>query len=217
VRYGSVVFTVLMCTGCQSMPSPCRTAVSPDAAALAGDRAAPAIEACYGGLIRNGEAERRMARIGRRLVDSTAELDGAYAFRLLDTDGCNAVSLPGARIYITRGLFERLDSDKVIAAVLAHEMAHLVTGDHFKKRCTCVAEALDRETAADIRGLSYLQHAGIDGQAMVDVLKLIADVQPMGWSDSRIRALAPYIQGDSAAPRAVRNLHFTTPKGSRQR
>lgn len=163
--------------------------MSPEAEALAGARAAPVVEARYGGVVRDHQAERRMRRVGWCLAQGTNEIQMEYQYRLLDTDRLNAVSLPGGRVYLTRGLYCCLESDQQLAAVLAHEIAHIVSKDHFKPRCSCDADALDREVSADCHGAAYLQNAGIEPQAMIDVVRLIADMQPRGWSDTRIRAL----------------------------
>ena len=130
-----------------------------------------------------------MQHIGLRLTHRTSKIRGDYQYRLLDTDKRNAVSLPGGRIYVTRGLYDCLESDAQVAAVLAHEMAHISSKDHFKPRCSCAVEVSEREKSADACGAEYLQSAGIDCRAMIEVLRLIADVQPKGWSDGRIRSV----------------------------
>ena len=190
-RASIFLLAVFLLGGCHG-PAPCSWGPpdwSADAEALAGARAAPAVEARYGGVVRDAQAEQRMRRIGLRLAQCTSEIRGEYQCRLLDVDRLNAVSLPGGRVYVTRGLYERLKSDDQMAAVLAHEIAHIVSKDHFKPRCSCSAEAIEREIAADALGAEYLRNAGIDPQAMIDVVRLIADAQPKGWSDTRIRAL----------------------------
>jgi len=163
--------------------------MSPEAEALAGDRAAPAVEARYGGVVRDPQAEQRMTQIGQRLARHVSEFPSGGHYRLLDSNELNAVSLPGGRVYITRGLYARLSSDGQLAAVLAHEMAHIVSRDHFKPRCGCCEEAIAREQAADTRGARYLRQAGITPQAMIEVIVLIEDAQPRGWSDTRVRSL----------------------------
>ena len=203
MRNGLIIFVALWCAGCQSEMrlGGSLWGATPESDALAGTRAAQSVEARYGGVHRDAATEERLARIGEALIGATAELHGTYTFRLLNTDTCNAVSLPGGRVYLTRGLLARLDSDRLIAAVLAHEMAHIATRDHFKRRCATCGEALDRESAADVRALGYLQHAGYAPEALVDVLRIIRDIQPEGWSDSRIRTLAPHVNQQATLAR----------------
>lgn len=167
--------------------------MTPDAEALAGRRAAPALEARYGGIIRDAQVERRLECVGRRLRNGSSEVRGRYQYRLLDTDRINAFSLPGGLVYMTRGLYARLTTDELAAAVIAHEMAHITSKDHFKPRCSTDGEALDRELAADRIGISYLRAAGISPTAMADVIRIIQDVQPPGWATRRMDSVAQAI------------------------
>jgi hypothetical protein len=64
-----------------------------------------------------------------------------------------------------------------------------VAKDHFKPRCGHTDDAVQREVLADVHGVVYLQHAGMDPRAMMEVVRLIREVQPAGWSDTRINAL----------------------------
>lgn len=53
---------------------------------------------------------------------------GGYHFVVLDSDEINAVSTPGGFIFLTRGFIKVLPSEDALAAVLAHEIAHIVFG-----------------------------------------------------------------------------------------
>jgi predicted Zn-dependent protease len=50
---------------------------------------------------------------------------GGYHFAVLDTEEVNALSCPGGIIFITRGMLKRVKSEDEMAAVLAHEVAHV--------------------------------------------------------------------------------------------
>lgn len=50
---------------------------------------------------------------------------------LLDNEQlCQAMVTPHGDIYVTRALYEQAEADDALAFVLAHELAHLVNGDH---------------------------------------------------------------------------------------
>lgn len=202
----SALLVTVLLTGCHGTTPYSWTlaCMSSEAEALAGARAAPVVEARYGGIIRAPQAERRMHRIGRRLTRGTPEVRGAYQYRLLNADKLNAMSLPGGRIYMTRALYDRLESDEQVAAILAHEIAHLALKDHFKPRCGSREQALDREMAADGRGSMYLRRADIGTQAMIDVIHLVKNAQPKGWSDSRIRSLLSAAGRSDTSDRSAR-------------
>lgn len=51
-----------------------------------------------------------------------------YCVAILDTDEVNALSTPGGHILITRGLIECAETEDALAAVIAHEVAHIQLG-----------------------------------------------------------------------------------------
>ncbi|UCF34691.1 MAG: M48 family metallopeptidase [Phycisphaerales bacterium] len=188
---GVAIFLLVALTGCQVVGTYSRdvASMSPEAEALAGARAAVSLEDRYGGIFRDRSAELRMRGVGRCLCEGTPALEGCYRYRLLNSDSVNAFSLPGGRVYITRGLYERLGADALLAAVIAHEMAHLTYRDHFRPGCDGDREVVLREKAADALAVRYLEAAGFDPQVMVRVLLMIGDALPRGSSDTRAEAL----------------------------
>ncbi len=172
-------------------------AVTPEMEALAGMRLAPDLEARHGGVVRLPAAEARMARIGQTLGCYTPAIQAVYRYRILGTDNLNAFSLPGGRIYVTRGLYAQLTTDTLLAAVLAHEIAHLATKDHFKPRSSTDGEALDRELNADARAVRYLFAADMPPGAMAGVIQIIRVTQPRGWSNIRVDSITQYARTES--------------------
>jgi predicted Zn-dependent protease len=67
--------------------------------------------------------------IGARLARHSERTDISYTFTVLNSDDVNAFAMPGGYIYITRGLLAMANDESEVAAVLAHEMAH-VTARH---------------------------------------------------------------------------------------
>src|SRR5690606_24094221 len=68
-------------------------------------------------------------RVGRRLVDATVAADSPYQFDfhlLADPATVNAFALPGGQIFITAALYERLETEGQLAAVLGHEIGHVI-------------------------------------------------------------------------------------------
>ena len=55
-----------------------------------------------------------------------------YYVGILDTDEVNALSSPGGHILITRGLMECARDEDALAAVIAHEVAHIQLGHSVK-------------------------------------------------------------------------------------
>jgi predicted Zn-dependent protease len=65
-------------------------------------------------------------QVGQRVASHSPRPDTKYHFEILDTPEVNAFALPGGHIYITRGMLAYLDSEPQLAAVLAHEIGHVV-------------------------------------------------------------------------------------------
>jgi predicted Zn-dependent protease len=63
--------------------------------------------------------------MGARLAASSPRKDIEYRFLILDTDSANAFSLPGGRVYVSRGLLALLSNESELAGVLAHQIAHV--------------------------------------------------------------------------------------------
>ncbi|MEL6503658.1 MAG: M48 family metalloprotease [Pseudomonadota bacterium] len=89
----------------------------------------PKILAAYGGAYENEELEKTLALITGRLVAQSSDAARAYDITVLDSPTVNAFALPGGYLYITRGLLALANDSSEVAAVLAHEMAH-VSANH---------------------------------------------------------------------------------------
>lgn len=70
-------------------------------------------------------------RIGQTLAMASdrPETFGGYHFLLLDSDEVNAFAAPGGLILVCRGMVDLCESEDELAAVLAHEIGHVV-GKH---------------------------------------------------------------------------------------
>ena len=73
------------------------------------------------------ELQEYVGDIGRRVLDGwPLPLKGyRYRFQAVDSDDINAFAVPTGYIFMTRGLLESLESDNEVAAILAHEIAHV--------------------------------------------------------------------------------------------
>ena len=67
--------------------------------------------------------------VGRRLVKVSHRPELPYDFRVLNSADVNAFAGPGGYVYVTTGLLKTLDDVDELAAILAHEIAH-VNGRH---------------------------------------------------------------------------------------
>lgn len=98
-----------------------------------GAREHPRIIASYGGIYSDRPAEIMLARIVGRLLAAANQPNTNFTVTILDTAEVNAFALPGGYVYVTRGLLALASDTSEIAAVLAHEIAH-VTLKHARAR-----------------------------------------------------------------------------------
>jgi len=75
--------------------------------------------------------------VGDRVVAVSDRRDIDYHFDVIREDQINAFALPGGYIYVYTGLLRTLDDEAQLAAVLAHEVAH-VTARHATERLTAM-------------------------------------------------------------------------------
>lgn len=75
----------------------------------------------------------RVEEIGRKIVEVCDRKDIRYTFKAIDKKDVNAVSLPGGYVYVFKGLIDKVSDDDELAAVLAHEVAHIVARHSIKK------------------------------------------------------------------------------------
>src|SRR5262245_58980828 len=67
----------------------------------------------------------RVTRIGKRLVAHAPGVRFPYEFRIVENSAINAFALPGGFIYVNRGALQAARNENEMAAVLAHEIAHV--------------------------------------------------------------------------------------------
>ena len=103
--------------------------MSTDQEIAMGLQAAPELADLFGGLDPNQSDQQRVQEIGLRIVqDSPASTTPyQYVFHLLaDAQTVNAFALPGGQVFITRALYDQLQTDGELASILGHETGHVV-------------------------------------------------------------------------------------------
>src|SRR5919199_4922681 len=130
---------LVSCSGL--MPSPPEAATPPlptpqpeDVAdATLGAKEHPRLVAAFGGIYKQPKLEALLNETVNELVPVSQRPDLRYQVTILNSPSINAFALPGGYLYVTRGLLALASDRAEIAAVLAHEMAH-VTARHAAQR-----------------------------------------------------------------------------------
>jgi beta-barrel assembly-enhancing protease len=76
--------------------------------------------------------QRYVNTLGRWLALQTERPDLPWTFGVLDDTGFNAFATPGGRIFVTRGLVNRMHNESELAGVLAHEIGHVLRKHHLQ-------------------------------------------------------------------------------------
>ncbi len=94
-----------------------------------GLQAVPEMLNTYGGLYPDSKLQKHIDSIGFSLIQKSRAKDTPWQFEfhlLKDQKTINAFALPGGQIFITKGLYDLFSSEHQLAAVLAHEIAHVL-------------------------------------------------------------------------------------------
>jgi beta-barrel assembly-enhancing protease len=77
-------------------------------------------------LIHDPDLNRYVNLVGQAVAQQSIRgHEVAFRFGVLDTDDVNAFAAPGGFIFVTRGALALMESEADLAAVLAHEIAHV--------------------------------------------------------------------------------------------
>jgi predicted Zn-dependent protease len=115
-----------------------------------GARENPRVVAEYGGVYSDPEVEEAVARVVSRLVTASDDPSRHYKITILNSPVANAFALPGGYLYITRGLIALTSDSSELAAVISHEIAHVLL-NHAIQRARVVERAdIVERVAADV-------------------------------------------------------------------
>lgn len=80
-------------------------------------------------LLQNERANSYLTQLGERILAHSDKAPFEFTFSIIRSSAINAFATPGGYIYINQGLINLVENESQLAAVLAHEIAH-VTGRH---------------------------------------------------------------------------------------
>ncbi len=98
-----------------------------------GAEAAPQFITENGGEIPSDTIKTYVAGIGQKLAAVSERPDLPWEFFVLNSKQINAFALPGGKVFMSRGLLEKMDNEAQLAGVLGHEVGH-VTAKHINDR-----------------------------------------------------------------------------------
>jgi predicted Zn-dependent protease len=237
LRFGLAVFLLLQVTLLEAQRGPQsffddalyamerafgRDELTPEDEYYLGRAVAANILAAYKPYTANPELTRYLNRICQTIVVNSVQpvIFKDYSVIILDSEEFNAFASPGGHIFLTRFLVEKAASEDMLAAVIAHELVHVmlkhstaITEDmrlsnemaamaekarelaggseaatrlmSFRNSVSAVIDLLfndgysqEQEFEADREAAALLAAAGYQPGALVEMLKLLQQVQP---------------------------------------
>ncbi|WP_296642390.1 M48 family metalloprotease [Thiobacillus sp. 65-1402] len=83
-------------------------------------------------LVRDDKLQRYVNLVGNWVALQSGRKDISWHFGVLDTEDINAFAAPGGYVFVTKGLYRRLNNEAELAGVLGHEIAHVSQKHHLK-------------------------------------------------------------------------------------
>ncbi len=84
-------------------------------------------------VLKDPEVQSYVDKVGKKVAKVCDRKDVKYSFKVLDSEEINAFACPGGFIYIYKGLMKMMDSEAELAAVLGHEVGHIVARHSIKR------------------------------------------------------------------------------------
>jgi len=174
-----------------------------------GTDALPGLTQEYGGKVSNLELENYFTSLGKQLA-ATTEADNPslpWEFTLLDSDVINAFALPGGKVFVSRGLAEKMDNEAQLASVVGHEIGH-VTARHTSER---MSQQIGAGIAAALAGVI------VGGVTDNDTIKAAAPVAFGAGSQLIVLSFSrdQELEADELGMRYMTKLNYD-PKGAQQ-
>lgn len=211
VRNAAFLAAALALSGCvtdeDALDMPVIAAALPPAAARA-ENSAPRVPQDVakniGGLYEAPELERKVSSIILRLRRAANQPHLRYSAVILNSPAVNAFAMPDGQVFLTRGLLALANDEAELAAVIAHEMAH-VEAQHTKARMEQASTALlASRVVMNVVGDTRAAQATLVANALS--LASFSRAQEMSADESGIRMAAQAGYDPYGAARFLENL-----------
>ena len=147
--------------------------------------------------VRNLALQQYVSKVGNIVAAGAERREVPWRFVLLDSTSIASFGLPNGLVGLTRGLFDLLDSEDDLAAVLAREIAQVQRQHWLGRGATPSAAGLTRGVGsasvleADHDGLVLAGRAGYDTSALLTVFEDIDEAVRKGRDASLLLSMTP--------------------------
>lgn len=118
-------------------------------------------------LVHDDKLQRYVNQVGRWVASQGERPDLPWHFGVIDSADVNAFAAPGGYVFITRGLYNLLQSEADLAGVLGHEIGHVIRQHHLKllqkgKLLEKGSQLLAKEVGGDNKNVQNLIGSGAE-------------------------------------------------------
>lgn len=114
--------------------------------------------------------------VGRWVAQQSERPDIPWRFGVIESEAINAFAAPGGYVFLTKGLYRRLDNEAQLAGVLGHEIGHVVRQHHLK--------VLQQSKLVDLAGRKVTKKVGEDNAAVQNLIGNGAEIMARGLDKS---------------------------------
>lgn len=94
------------------------------------------------GVYPDEKVQRYVRGLGQKLVANIEDPEFQFKFTVLDDPIINAFAVPGGYVYITRGMLAYVDNEAELAAVMGHEVGHVIGHHSFRQMKKSMGDSL---------------------------------------------------------------------------
>lgn len=117
-------------------------------------------------LVNDAKVQQYVNKVGRYVAAQSGRPDLNWTFGVIESPSANAFAAPGGYVYVTRGLYELLQSEAELAGVLAHEIGHVNARHHVrlmqKQRAVAMSQDFLKKKAGDNNTVNALVGNGAE-------------------------------------------------------
>lgn len=119
-------------------------------------------------LVKDDTLQRYVNSVGRWVAMQSSRQGLPWHFGVIESEDINAFAAPGGYVFLTKGLYKRLNNEAELAGVLAHEIAHVTQKHHLDllKKSQLIG-ALAQTVSKEVKGDKSVQNLIGNGAEML--------------------------------------------------
>lgn len=149
-------------------------------------------------LVENEPLQQYINHVGSWVAQQSSRPNLPWRFGLVKSDSIASFALPGGTVLITTGLFALLENEAQLAAIIAHDVAHIDSRHYVKalkksdwQNLLSNGLPVGRDFDADRNATVFLARAGYDAYAMLDILTTLSAIDPNADEMTYLNATHP--------------------------